>query len=95
MGKIKKGMVIWIPCEVKNGPFPNERRVYVQLGQSEWFGFVDLSHLKEEHGQQFVRTIVLAVRPSEVVLGIRGQSPASGPIQASPSLIAQYGTVTA
>ena len=91
---IKKGLVVWIPCEVRSGPFPNERRVFVETAFSKWFGFVDLSELKESSGKQLVRAVVLAVLPNQVVLGIRGQSPANGPIQASPSsLITEHGAI--
>lgn len=86
---------VWLRCEVRQGPFPNERRVYVKLGQSEWFGFVGTAELRNKvlEGQDQVRALVLAVQPQEVVLGIRGQSPASGPIQTNPSLITNYGPV--
>ena len=86
---IKKGMIVWIPCEVKGGPFPNERRVYVKTDLSEWFGFVNTSELKKKvsAGWDDVRAIVLAHASDHVVVGIRGQSPASGAIRAQPSLI--------
>ena len=88
------GTIIWFPCEVRGGPFQNERRVYVKTTKSEWFGFVDVSDLKEAvDGTYRVRAVVLAVGPREVVLGIRGQSPAGDPIQAERSVIAQYGAL--
>ena len=46
-GDIKPGMVVWVPCEVRPGPFPNERKVYIKLDNSEWFGFVDVLSYKE------------------------------------------------
>jgi hypothetical protein len=93
--KPKKRDLVWIRCKVRPGPFPNERRIYVQLGSSEWFGFVDQSELERKvpEGEDRVRATVIAVQPGKVVLGIRGQSPASGPIQTEPSLIAEYGAV--
>jgi len=93
--QIRKGLVVWIPCEVRSGPFPDERRVYVQTGLSEWFGFVNTSELKSkvEIGKDSVRAVVIATTPDHVVVGIQGQSPASGPIQAKPSLITSYGAV--
>jgi hypothetical protein len=86
---IKKGMSVWIPCEVRGGPFPNERRVYIKTALSEWFGFVNTSELKKQvlEGDDEVRATVLANAPDHVVVGIRGQSPASGAIMAPPSLI--------
>jgi hypothetical protein len=38
-----------------------------------------------------VRAAVISVKPEHYVLAIRGQSPASGAIQAEPSLISEYG----
>jgi hypothetical protein len=90
---IKKDIQLWIPCEVRGGPFPNERRVFVETDFSKWFGFVDLSELRDEDGKKFVRAVVLAVGPTHIVLGICGQSPANGPIKASPSLITEYGSI--
>ena len=89
MTGIQKGTTVWIPCEVKGGPFPNERRVLVKTETSEWFGFVSTSELenKVQEGNDRVRAIVTAVEPKYVVVAIRGQSPASGEIQAQPSLI--------
>ena len=46
--EIKKGMVVWIPCEVRGGPFPDERRVYVGTEIGEWFGFVNISQLEKK-----------------------------------------------
>ncbi len=96
-GEIKTGMIVWIPCEVKAGPFPNERRVLVKTGISEWFGFVSTSELKEKvpTGKDQVRGIVVAIQPDYVVIGIRGQSPASGEIQARPSLITENAALEA
>ncbi len=89
--EFKRDVVVWLPCDVRSGPFSNERRIFVKIGESEWFGFVDIAELKESDGKTFVRAVVLAVRPDAVVLGIRGQSPGSGPIQAKPSLIIEHG----
>lgn len=86
---IKKGMTVWIPCEVKGGPFPNERRVYVKTDKSEWFGFVNTSELRKgiEEGPDSVRAVVIDTDSKQLVLAIRGQSPASGPVLAERSLI--------
>ncbi len=95
--KFKVRDQVWLSCVVRPGPFPNERRVYVKLGDSEWFGFVDVSELRDKPsaGTDHVRAVVIAVQPQKIVLGIRGQSPASGPIQTKPSLITEYGAVPA
>ncbi len=95
--EIKPGMIVWIPCEVKGGPFPNERRVLVKTDLSEWFGFVNTSELEKKvaEGTDRVRAIVAAVESDYVVVGIKGQSPASGEIQARPSLITENAAIQA
>lgn len=86
---IKNGMAVWLPCEVRSGPFPNERRIYIKHDTGEWFGFVDVSQLKEkvEKGSDYVRATVIGVQDERVVLGIRGQAPASKPIETRPAFI--------
>ena len=95
--KYIKGMPVWIPCDVKRGPFPNERRVLVKTDSSEWFGFVNVSELEKrvETGRDRVRAVVVAVEADHVVVAVRGQSPASGEIQAKPSLIEGSATLQA
>jgi|SRR5579862_3541215 len=95
LNEIKPGMVVWLRCEVRRGPFPDERLVHVDTGISEWIGFVNVSELKEQvaTGEGRVRAIVLAVEERYVVVGIEGQSPTtSGSIQAQPSFI-EHGAV--
>ena len=95
--EIKKGMMVWIPCEVRGGPFPNERRIYLKLGNHEWFGFVDVSQLQKgvKEGSDYVKARVLAIQNEKVVLGIRGQSPTSPPLETSSSVIGAFSLVTA
>ncbi|HVA81435.1 MAG TPA: hypothetical protein VNF29_10970 [Candidatus Binataceae bacterium] len=94
---IKPGIVVWIPCEVKGGPFPNERRVYIKIEKSEWFGFVDVSQLRKgvTDGSDDVQAKVLAVQNEKVVLGIRGQSPTSRPLETRSSVIGAFSPVSA
>lgn len=88
--EIKKGMVVWLPCEVRGGPFPDERKVYVSSAIGDWFGFVNTSELdkKVAEGRDRVRGIILTIEPNQVVVvGINGQSPASKALKADPALI--------
>jgi hypothetical protein len=42
------GRTVRVPCEVKSGPFSNERLVRVQGGEPEsWVGFVPIWYLQE------------------------------------------------
>jgi hypothetical protein len=95
--RFHKGTAVWLPCKARGGPFPNERRIYVEIGDSEWFGFVDVSELKDKGRQEsdHVRAIVIATEPGRVVLGIRGQSPASRPIQTTPEIASGFSPIAA
>lgn len=97
--ELKKGMLVWIPCDVRGGPFGNERRVYIKIGDSEWFGFVDETELEKKvtHGKDRVKAVVLTFQSEVglVVLGVRGQSPASGPIHTDETFLNQYGAIEA
>jgi hypothetical protein len=61
--EMKAGATIWIPCEVKPGPFSNERLAKLAVSGTEWVGFVDVRDLREtpESGPTFVRARVTAV----------------------------------
>lgn len=43
------GARMWLPCEVKPGPFSDERTVLVVADGSEWLGFVNVRWLRK-HG---------------------------------------------
>ena len=45
------GARMWLPCEVKPGPFSDERMVLIKAGGNEWLGFVNVRWLKK-HGSQ-------------------------------------------
>jgi hypothetical protein len=38
---------VWVPCEVKPGPFSDQRIVRVSSASGEWVGFVDTNRLRE------------------------------------------------
>jgi hypothetical protein len=61
--KLTPGRHVWIACEVKPGPFPDERLVRISAGPSEWVGFVTAQALREpiETGSSFVDTVVVDV----------------------------------
>ena len=44
---LSAGASMWLPCEVKPGPFSDERMVLVIADGSEWFGFVNVRWLKK------------------------------------------------
>lgn len=44
---LRPGATIWLPCEVRPGPFSNERMVRVATHGDPWVGFVDMQFLRE------------------------------------------------
>jgi hypothetical protein len=69
----------------------------LSLFLNEWFGFVDVSQLQKgvKEGSDYVKARVLATQNEKLVLGIRGQSPTSPPLETSSSVIAAFSPVTA
>ena|SRR5438093_3511430 len=62
------GQRVWIPCEVKPGPFSDQRMVNisspaVDSAVSRWTGFVPITELREpiEYGSTSVAAIVINV----------------------------------
>ena len=59
--KIDAGNVVWIPCEVKPGPFSDERQVKLSSSWGEWLGFVPVSYLQEPVLEGFTKIRVLVI----------------------------------
>ena len=78
------GDTVWIPCEVKPGPFSNERLARVQFPTSQWHGFVDVGVLKEdvETGHTFVLAYVSAVQGDLVAAIVQGHAIEARHVQA-------------
>ena len=57
------GDQVWLPCEVKPGPFSDERLVRVQTENVEWLGFVPVFALKDSitQGNTFIRASIVEV----------------------------------
>jgi hypothetical protein len=55
---LQAGTKVWLPCDVKPGPFSDERLVLVCDGGREWMGFVPENRLREPISEG--RTSVLA-----------------------------------
>lgn len=56
---------IWVPCRVGNGPFPDERRVSVDIDGNEWFGFVNIRWLRHKVKEGDDEILVKVVDVSE------------------------------
>ena len=79
--KLKSGDLVWIPCEVKPGPFSNERVVRVTKPDgSSWVGFVDVRELKDpniERGETAIKARVLSLTHETFEVSLPGHSVAS------------------
>lgn len=86
---IAAGTKVWIPCEVKPGPFPDERLVRVKTDEMEWCGFVPTSGLKEpvREGKTFVSTTVLEVQADCFTADVAGESFTASSIRGSLSRV--------
>ena len=81
--ELKLGAVIWIPCEVKPGPFSNERVVRVDMMEADsWVGFVDDRYLKDsiDFGRTHVLGKIIAVRDDTFEARLPGHSLAASSI---------------
>ena len=74
--RLKPGMMVWIKCEVKPGPFSNERSVRVESDQGEWIGFVDVRYLKDhiEKGPTWILCEVVDIRKDSVMANLPGHA---------------------
>jgi len=68
------GSYVWLPCEVKPGPFANERLVRLRSTLSEWLGFVPTSSLKEpiSEGKTLVHALVLDLGGNRLTAQVPG-----------------------
>lgn len=67
---------VWIPCEVKKGPFSDERTVKITSGESEAVAFVGTDFLREpvEGGHTFIKVDVVSESKDTIVAKIPGVS---------------------
>ena len=74
--ELSKGSRVWIPCEVKAGPFSNERIVRVNSTLGEAIVFVQAVHLREQilEGETYVCALVTEVRNDSFVAQLPGQA---------------------
>ncbi len=75
--EFRTGQEIWLDCDTRSGPFDDELRVYVRIGEQEWFGFVDSSDIKEIKEGKKIRAKIVATSKDAIIVGIPGVSPNS------------------
>lgn len=73
---LQAGAKIWIPCEVKPGPFSNERVVRVRENDNDWLGFVQVKQLREPilEGSTFIGAKVVSVNDRSFKARLPGEA---------------------
>lgn len=86
---IQPGARVWLPCEVKPGPFSDERLVRVETPGGPWVGFVDVGALRDpiEEGKTSVRSVVMDVTGDSFLARIAGHGLTSAPFRGSLSKV--------
>jgi hypothetical protein len=69
------GHLVWIPCEVKPGPFSDERIARVRSDHGDWVGFVPVQSLREAvtEGATQVRAIITKLSDGRFFAKIAGE----------------------
>lgn len=93
----KVGGQIWVPCEVKPGPFPDERLVRVASGPEEWVGFVPSDALQDDifEGNTCLLGTIVEVRGDSISVHFPGHSVTRSQFEGSISRIRPLGSVEA
>lgn len=81
---LEVGQTLWLPCEVKPGPFSDERMVRIETDRGgPWVGFVSIWLLREpvERGRTHVRAVVAEVREDTFSAKLPGHAVTSGMIE--------------
>ena len=74
--KITAGRHVWIRCEVKPGPFSDERVVRIPTADEAWIGFVATTALRDpiESGEGSVKSLVLEVLDDTILAQPHGEA---------------------
>ena len=89
---------IWVPCEVKPGPFPDERLVRVSSpGTNEWVGFVPVDALQKDifEGSTFILGTIVDIKGDSISVYFPGHAVTRPEFQGSLSRIRSLGSVEA
>jgi hypothetical protein len=72
MGTINVGEIIKIPCEVKPGPFSDEKFISFETLDGIVSGFVAARDLQEKDHHFFVSGVVREIKLDQIVVIVRG-----------------------
>lgn len=91
------GGVIWIRCDVKPGPFSDERLVRVKSDFGEWLGFVPVEALRDRvvEGQTFVRGTITDIQDDRFEVMLPGHAVTPNTFAGDISRIQLIGSVEA
>jgi hypothetical protein len=91
---LEVGKQVWIPCEVKPGPFSDEPMVRVQTEIASWLGFVSIFALKEPiaQGKTFITAFVTNVTGDSFTIRLPGHALTSASLQGRISKVEAFGT---
>ena len=83
------GLPVWIPCEVKPGPFSDERIVRINTEGRTWLGFVPVDALREPiiKGSTAVRAVITQVFGARFNAKIAGESVTSSVFEGTLSRV--------
>ena len=72
---LEAGRLIWIPCDVKPGPFSDERIVRIRSDRNEWLAFVPVDALRNpiREGSTFVRAVIVRVNGGHFSAKVAGE----------------------
>lgn len=73
---LQPGAKVWVPCEVRSGVFPDERRVVLESFAASWGGYVFARELKDpiENGRTAIAATVVERANGQVAVRLPGQS---------------------
>ncbi|HVR37612.1 MAG TPA: hypothetical protein VMU84_00840 [Thermoanaerobaculia bacterium] len=94
---VHPGGQIWIPCEVKPGPFANERLVRVCSDFAEWVGFVPIEILRDSllEGETFIRGTITDVQNDRFEVYFAAHAVTSNVFAGSVAKVEALGSVEA
>jgi len=72
---LEAGAKVWVPCEVRQGVFQDERLVRFEFLTECWDGFIDVRQLREqiEEGRTAVAATVVEASQGRVSVRLPGQ----------------------
>jgi hypothetical protein len=73
---VSVGQHVWIPCEVKPGPFSDERMVRLHSKFSDWLGFVSTEYLRDPipEGKTLINAIVVDIQDGRISAKLPGEA---------------------